>query len=195
MIIILPFAFIIIALHMRLFNLQQVNGSLLPASVVSAYCAYLCYTGLSSEYRGYECNGFHKKSKVVSTSTFVLGMLTIVLSVLYSALRVQSATTFLTPSWNETFSTVDDSKSGKQKKEAKARFVSHSYTFFHLIFALASMYSAMLLSGWTSSNERSWYIDVEWTLVWVQFCTEWVTAALYVWSLVAQLIFPDCEFY
>jgi serine incorporator 1/3 len=45
---------------------------------------------------------------------------------------------------------------GKGKKEEKeARPVSYSYSFFHLIFALASMYSAMLLSGWTSTSESS----------------------------------------
>ncbi|KAL8524788.1 hypothetical protein ACS0TY_014412 [Phlomoides rotata] len=89
--IILGFVFAVIALH------PQVNGSLLPASVISIYCAYVCYTGLSSEPRGYVCNGLHNKSKVVSTSTLVLGMLTTVLSVLYSALRAGSSTTFLSP--------------------------------------------------------------------------------------------------
>lgn len=75
---------------------KQVNGSLLPAAVISLYCAYLCYTGLSSEPRNYECNGLNK-SKAVTTSTLVLGMVTTVLSVLYSALRAGSSTTFLSP--------------------------------------------------------------------------------------------------
>ncbi|KAL2530466.1 Serinc-domain containing serine and sphingolipid biosynthesis protein [Forsythia ovata] len=195
MTIILAFAFAVIALH------PKVNGSLLPASVVSVYCAYVCYTGLSSEPRGYECNGLHKKSKAVSTSTLVLGMLTTVLSVLYSAVRAGSSTTFLSPpsspraGGTKPLLQSDDPESGKEKKETESRPITYSYTFFHLIFALASMYSAMLLSGWTSSSESSDYIDVGWTSVWVRICCEWVTAALYVWSLVAPLIFPDREFY
>lgn len=68
----------------------------MPASVISVYCAYVCYTGLSSEPRDYVCNGLNK-SKAVTTSTLVLGMLTTVLSVLYSALRAGSSTTFLSP--------------------------------------------------------------------------------------------------
>ena len=76
---------------------KQVNGSLLPASVISLYCAYVCYTGLASEPRDYVCNGLHNKSKAVTTSTLILGMLTTVLSVLYSALRAGSSTTFLSP--------------------------------------------------------------------------------------------------
>ncbi|KAM7488716.1 hypothetical protein LguiB_026200 [Lonicera macranthoides] len=195
MTIILAFSFGVIALH------PKVNGSLLPASVVSIYCAYVCYTGLSSEPRDYECNGLHNKSVAVTTSTLVLGMVTTVLSVLYSALRAGSSTTFLSPpsspksGGKKPLLGSEELESGKGGKETESRPVSYSYTFFHLIFALASMYSAMLLSGWTSSSESSDLIDVGWTSVWVRICTEWVTAALYVWSLVAPLILPDREFY
>ncbi|XVF64977.1 hypothetical protein PTKIN_Ptkin09bG0209900 [Pterospermum kingtungense] len=194
MTMILAFSFAIIALH------PAVNGSLLPASVISVYCAYVCYTGLSSEPRDYACNGLHNKSSAVSTSTLILGMLTTVLSVLYSALRAGSSTTFLSPPSSPKSGSKkpllegEDVEEGKEKKEKEARPVSYSYSFFHLIFALASMYSAMLLSGWTSSTDSSDLIDVGWTSVWVRICTEWVTAALYVWTLVAPLILPDREF-
>ncbi|XWS35047.1 hypothetical protein CRYUN_Cryun21dG0092700 [Craigia yunnanensis] len=194
MTMVLAFSFGIIALH------PAVNGSLLPASVISVYCAYVCYTGLSSEPRDYECNGLHNKSSAVSTSTLILGMLTTVLSVLYSALRAGSSTTFLSPPSSPKSGSKkpllegEDVEKGKEK-ETEARPVSYSYSFFHLIFALASMYSAMLLSGWTSSSESSDLVDVGWTSVWVRICTEWVTAALYVWTLVAPLILPDREFF
>lgn len=77
--------------------LFQINGSVMPASVISVYCAYLCYTSLSSEPDDYECNGLHMHSKQVSMSALVLGMLTTVLSVVYSAVRAGSSTTFLSP--------------------------------------------------------------------------------------------------
>ncbi|XP_039029717.1 serine incorporator 1-like, partial [Hibiscus syriacus] len=109
MTMILAFSFGIIALHPR------VNGSLLPASVISVYCAYLCYTGLSGEPRDYACNDHHYKSSAVSTSTLI--------------------------------------------------------------------------------TESPDLIDVGWTLVWVRICTEWVTAGLYIWTLVAPLILPDREFF
>nr|GME16592.1 probable serine incorporator [Ipomoea batatas] len=194
MTMILAFVFAVIALH------RKVNGSLLPASVISIYCAYVCYTGLSSEPRDYACNGLHK-SKAVTIGTLVLGMLTTVLSVLYSALRAGSSTAFMSPPSSprsgERKSLLDSNEleSGKAKGETEARPVSYSYSFFHLIFALASMYSAMLLSGWTSSSESTELIDVGWTSVWVRICTEWVTAALYLWSLIAPLLFPDREFF
>ncbi|MBA0710504.1 hypothetical protein Golax_009786 [Gossypium laxum] len=195
MTMVLAFSFGIIALH------PAVNGSLLPASVISVYCAYVCYTGLSSEPRDYVCNGLHNKASAVSLGTLILGMLTTVLSVIYSALRAGSSTTFLSPPSSPKAGTKkpllegDDVEEGKETKEKEARPVSYSYSFFHLIFALASMYSAMLLSGWTSSSDSSDLVDVGWTSVWVRICTEWVTAALYVWTLVAPLIIPDREFF
>ncbi|KAJ4722359.1 Serine incorporator like [Melia azedarach] len=195
MTMILAFVFAVIALH------PSVNGSLLPASVISVYCAYVCYTGLSSEPRDYACNGLSNKSKAVSISTLILGMLTTVLSVLYSALRAGSSTTFLSPpssprsGGKKPLLEGEDVEEGKEeKKETETRPVSYSYSFFHLIFALASMYSAMLLSGWTNSSESSDLINVGWTSVWVRICTEWVTAGLYVWTLVGPLLFPDREF-
>ncbi|CAL9219142.1 unnamed protein product [Arabidopsis halleri] len=190
---ILAFVFAIIALH------PAVNGSLLPASVISVYCAYVCYTGLSSEPHDYVCNGLNK-SKAVNASTLILGMLTTVLSVLYSALRAGSSTTFLSPPSSPRSGVKDalleDPEDGKKKSgEAEARPVSYSYSFFHIIFALASMYAAMLLSGWTDSSESATLIDVGWTSVWVKICTGWVTAVLYIWTLIAPLILPDREFY
>ena len=56
---------------------------------------YLCYSGLASEPRDYECNGLHKHSKAVSTGTMTIGLLTTVLSVVYSAVRAGSSTTLL----------------------------------------------------------------------------------------------------
>ncbi|KAK8971007.1 hypothetical protein KSP40_PGU020020 [Platanthera guangdongensis] len=182
--------------------LKQVNGSLLPASFISVYCAYLCYSALSSEPGDYECNGLDNHSKQVSTATLILGMLTTVLSVVYSAVRAGSSTTFLSPpsspkSGSSKPLIEGEMESGKiETKRSDPRPVTYSYFFFHLIFALASMYSAMLLTGWSSptagSSER---VNVGWTSVWIRICTQWATAALYLWTLVAPLILPDREFY
>ncbi|KAJ1294784.1 hypothetical protein BS78_01G173300 [Paspalum vaginatum] len=194
MTLILAFAFAIVALH------PQVNGSVMPASVISVYCAYLCYTGLSSEPDDYECNGLHMHSKQVSMGALIVGMLTTVLSVVYSAVRAGSSTTFLSPPSSPRSGAknplLDDQEKGKgDGKESEPRPVSYSYTFFHLIFALASMYSAMLLTGWTSAaSESSELMNVGWTTVWVRICTEWVTATLYIWTLIAPLLFPDRDF-
>lgn len=192
--LILSVGFAIISLH------PKVNGSLLPASVISLYCTYVCYTGLSSEPRDYSCNGLHNHSTAVSTSTLMLGMLTTVLSVVYSAVRAGSSTTFLSPpsSPREGASRplLEEGRSGKDKDDDDARPVTYVYSFFYLIFALASMYGGMLLTGWTTSGstESEELVDVGWPSVWVRMCTEWLTAGLFIWSLMAPLLYPDREF-
>jgi hypothetical protein len=194
--LILVFVFAIVALH------PKINGSLLPASVIALYCTYLCYSGLSSEPRDYECNGLHNHSKALSTGSITLGLLSTVLSVVYSAVRAGSSTTFISPPGSPRagsdkpllpFDKSDAADEDTKKDVPKP--VSYSYSFFHLIFSLASMYSAMLLTGWsTSVGESGRLVDVGWPSVWVRIVTQWATAGLYIWSLVAPILFPDREF-
>uniref|UniRef100_A0A1D1ZJV4 Putative serine incorporator n=1 Tax=Anthurium amnicola TaxID=1678845 RepID=A0A1D1ZJV4_9ARAE len=191
----LVFVFAVIALH------PAVNGSLLPASVISLYCTYLCYSGLSSEPRDFECNGLHHHAKAVSTGSMTLGLLTTVLSVVYSAVRAGSSTTLLSPPSSPRSGSekpllpFDKLEQQEDKKKDTPRAVTYSYSFFHLIFSLASMYSAMLLTGWsTSVGESGKLVDVGWPSVWVRIVTGWATAALYIWSLMAPVLFPEREF-
>lgn len=72
--------------------------------------------------------------------------------------------------------------------------VTYNYSFFHLIFALASMYIAMLMTGWGTGAEEKDLIDVGWTSVWVKIIAQWATVALYAWTMTAPLLFPDRDF-
>ncbi|XP_028069350.1 probable serine incorporator, partial [Camellia sinensis] len=191
MTLLLVVVFSIITLH------PVVSGSILPASVISLYCVYLTYSGLASEPREYECNGLHNHSKAVSTGTLTVGLLTTVLSVVYSAVRAGSSTTLLSPPSSpragKPLLPLDKADEVEEKERAKP--VSYSYAFFHIIFSLASMYSAMLLTGWsTSVGANGRLVDVGWPSVWVRIITGWATAGLFIWSLVAPHLFPDREF-
>lgn len=78
--------------------------------------------------------------------------------------------------------------------EEEAVPVTYNYSFFHLVFALASMYIAMLMTGWGTNPQERDLIDVGWTSVWVKLVTQWVTAATYIWMLIAPAVFPDRDF-
>lgn len=193
MTLILAVGFCVLSLH------PKINGSLLPAAVISVYCAYVCYTGLSSEPRDYACNGLHNHSAAVSTSTLILGLSTTILSVVYSAVRAGSSTTFLSPPSSPRGGVgkplLEGGSNEEDNNKTNPQPVTYIYSFFHLIFALASMYSGMLLTGWTTAGHDSQeLVDVGWPSVWVRVCTEWLTAGLFIWSLIAPLIFPDREF-
>lgn len=72
--------------------------------------------------------------------------------------------------------------------------MTYNYSFFHLIFALACMYIGMLLTGWGTGAEEKDLMDVGWASVWVKVCAQWLTGALYIWTLTAPLLFPDRSF-
>ena len=85
---------------------------------------------------------------------------------------------------------------GRIKGKAMDEFelVTYNYSFFHLIFALASMYIAMLMTGWGTGAEERDLIDVGWTSVWVKVVAQWMTVAVYAWTMAAPLLFPDRDF-
>lgn len=68
---------------------------------------------------------------------------------------------------------------------------SYSYAFFHAVFALASCYLAMLLTGWGGGAAERRLVDVGWASVAVKLGTAAVTAATYGWTLVAPALLPD----
>ena len=69
--------------------------------------------------------------------------------------------------------------------------VTYNYSFFHLIFALASCYIAMLMTGWGTGAEERDLIDVGWVSVWVKVVTQWLTAGTYCWMLLAPTVLQD----
>merc|ERR1712216_960051 len=69
-------------------------------------------------------------------------------------------------------------------------------TYFHLVFASASMYAAMALVGWQrvlNDVERN-ALDAGWGSVWVKIGAAAVAGALYAWTLIAPVVFPNREF-
>lgn len=197
------------------------NGSLFPASVVSLYCCYLAYSSLQSEPHDYVCNGLGERLNAASGSTLALGMAITLASVVWSALRTGSNTDAFLGGYdsgagasgqplleraasdeeNLTSAGLDGQAPAAQTAErsgggAHADFepVSYSYSWFHLIFALASMYIAMLMTGWGVGAEEKDLLDVGWLSVWVKLVSQWLTTALYIWTLVAPALFPDRVF-
>lgn len=90
----------------------------------------------------------------------------------------------------------DDVEAGTTEDEEEG--VTYSYSFFHLMFVLAILYMAMILTNWKSVTKKDDQVsgseinvDYGMTAVWVKYSSSVAVLLLYVWTLLAPVIFPD----
>ena len=73
---------------------------------------------------------------------------------------------------------------------------AYSYSFFHFTFSLASLYIMMMLTNWYSpAGSNFTKLTSNWSTVWVRIVSVWLCYALFVWTLIAPMLFPDREFF
>ncbi|RAL51066.1 hypothetical protein DM860_005422 [Cuscuta australis] len=60
--------------------------------------------------------------------------------------------------------------------------VPYNYGFFHFVFAVGTMYFALLLNGWNAGHPmRKFTIDVGWVGTWARIINELAAALVYMW--------------
>ncbi|XP_030002938.1 serine incorporator 2 [Sphaeramia orbicularis] len=72
--------------------------------------------------------------------------------------------------------------------------VTYSYSFFHFCLLLASLYIMMTLTNWYKPDTDYSAMRTTMPAVWVKICSSWLGLALFLWTLVAPLVFPDRDF-
>jgi serine incorporator 1/3 len=68
---------------------------------------------------------------------------------------------------------------------------------FHLVLASCTMFMAMTLSNWqtaSQSNNQDGVFDMGSESMWIKVVTQWVVAALYVWTIVAPVVCSGRDF-
>lgn len=156
---------------------EKVNAGFLTPGFMGLYIVFLCWSAIRSEPPDGKCiknaKGAHKGDWLTIIS-FVVGVLAMVIA---------------------TFSTGIDSKCFQfKKKETESEDdVPYGFGFFHLVFATGAMYFAMLLVGWNTHvhTMQKWTIDIGWTSTWVRIVNEWLAVCLYIWMLVAPVIWKS----
>lgn len=74
---------------------------------------------------------------------------------------------------------------------------STQYSWFHVIFAIAAMYVAMLLTDWnvvktaSKQSEEDVYIGRSEVAMWMRVVSSWVCMLIYMWTLLAPVFMPD----
>jgi len=73
--------------------------------------------------------------------------------------------------------------------------VAYSYSFFHFMMVLATLYIMMTITNWykpSGSNLNSLSSSV--AAFWVKISSSWLCFLLYAWTLLAPVFFPDRDF-
>ncbi|XP_062060229.1 serine incorporator 3 [Lepus europaeus] len=133
------------------------------------------------------------------------GLLVFVLCLLYSSIRTStnSQVNKLTLSGSDSVILGDTAANGAGDEEDgqprraidnEREGVQYSYSFFHLMLCLASLYIMMTLTSWYSPDANFQNVTSKWPAVWVKIISSWVCLALYVWTLVAPIFLTNRDF-
>jgi hypothetical protein len=90
----------------------------------------------------------------------------------------------------------DDSEDGRGHGRDDERYsTQYSYSFFHIIFLLATAWTATLLTmsvvPGSDKEENFTPVGRTYAASWVKIISAWVCYAIYVWTLVAPYLLPD----
>jgi hypothetical protein len=109
----------------------------------------------------------------------------------------------------------DEKEDKKEKKDIEAGSsdseseidgeakVPYNFTFFHFTFLLAAMYLGMVLTNWQSISivtgegvtDNTILVDQGPSAVWVKIVSSWVTLLLFIWTMIAPVLFPNRKFF
>ncbi|CAG4923400.1 unnamed protein product [Colias eurytheme] len=195
---------------------HQPRSGLLQSAVVSLYVTYLTWSALSNSAG--ECNASisttnEETQEDIYWSSFdkqsIIGLIIWVCSVLYSCVRTASSSSKITMSDhilakegsggngglidNEEGDGGEAGNSGETKVfDNEGDGVAYSWSFFHIVFALATLYVMMTLTNWYNPSSQLSKENV--ASMWIKITSSWLCVGLYVWTLVAPAIFPDRDF-
>jgi len=194
------------------------GSGLLQAGVIVSYITYLTWSAIS-ETEGYCQPGSMDAN---DTTTTVVGAMFTFIAVCYASLRTSSASQLgslgmtadhdaeagaaLLDDNDDDDDNLESGEGDATKSSGKGKgsrgddernSVLYNWTFFHLTFAFASMYLMMVLTDWgmiRDGHQADFHVGRGQASTWVKIISAWLSAALYIWSLVAPLCLPNREF-
>lgn len=180
------------------------RSGLLQSSVVTIYVTYLTWSTVANSKP--ECNpgmwGIFGANSRGKTHLDVVGLFIWMCVILYSSIRSASKSSKITMSENmlthDNGASNDDGESGNSGGhkvwDNEEESVAYSWSFFHVMFGLATLYVMMMLTNWYKPNSNLSTFNYNGGSMWVKAISSWLCLALYTWTLVAPVVLRDREF-
>jgi len=194
------------------------KSGLLQSGCISGYMVYLTWSAMSnSPYK--ECkldyddllnpsdpnattpapSGGESDSSFDAAS--IVGLVIWFLCVLYSSIRNSTNSTASKLSGADLMLAKDDGTEGSADPERGGRVwdneeegVAYSYSLFHMMFGLATLYVMMTLTNWFDPSAGFGEYESNSGAMWTKIVSCWLCAGLYTWTMVAPAILSDRDF-
>ncbi|OXB74858.1 UNVERIFIED_CONTAM: hypothetical protein H355_006477 [Colinus virginianus] len=198
---------------------SQPRSGLLQSSVITIYTMYLTWSAMTNEpdrrcnpsllsIIGYNTTTIPTQGQVVQwwDAQGIVGLILFLLCVLYSSIRTSNnsqvnklmltsdESTLIEDGMPRNDSSLDDGDDVHRAIDNERDGVTYSYSFFHFMLFLASLYIMMTLTNWYSPDSTYETMTSKWPSVWVKISSSWIGIVLYVWTLVAPLVLTNRDF-
>ncbi|KAM7441880.1 hypothetical protein ABFA07_009099 [Porites harrisoni] len=204
----------VLAIHPKVQEHQPRSG-LLQSAVISLYTVYLTWSALLYNPDS-SCNPFVNTDPSVKNidTQAIIGLVLMFLLVIYASIRTASSSqvgklalasrastggtseaTTLREGGEASDVNLMEEGSRQQVYDDEQDRVAYSYSFYHFMLFLASLYIMMTLTNWykpQSSNLHN--LTNSEAAIWIKICSSWMGLLLYIWTLIAPVLFPDRDF-
>lgn len=155
------------------------NSGLLQSSVLTVYNTYLTFSAVAL--------AISSKGQA-STTVAVVGIILTFLSLTYAAYSTGSGSVKLGVTDKNEDVVIEEEEAGND----------YSFSLFHFCFFAASFYMAMVLSSWVeptldTATGEVFLADKNGPL-WTKVSSSWFVSLLYIWTLIAPVLFPNRDF-
>ncbi|KAM6995223.1 serine incorporator 2 [Tautogolabrus adspersus] len=193
----------------------QPHSGLLQASLISLYTMYVTWSAMTNNPNR-KCNPslLNLVSNVNSTQEMgdsktegvqwwdaqgIVGLIIFLFCTLYASIRSSSNAQV-----NKLMQTEEGGGSGgegvvgedgiRRAVDNEEEGVTYNYSVFHFHLCLASLYIMMTLTNWYQPDTTTKTMHSSMPAVWVKMSSSWLGLGLYLWTLIAPLLFPDRDF-
>ncbi|XP_043540210.1 serine incorporator 1 [Chiloscyllium plagiosum] len=198
---------------------SQPRSGLLQSSIITLYTMYLTWSAMTNEpdrkcnpsllsMIGYNSTGTHVPGQVIQwwDAQGIVGLVLFLLCVLYSSIRTSNnsqvnkltltsdESTLIDEGVGRSDGSLEDGNNAQRAEDNEKDGVTYSYSFFHFMLFLASLYIMMTLTNWYSPDSSYEIMTSKWPSVWVKISSSWICIMLYGWTLVAPLVLTTRDF-